>query len=208
MDYSPYEIVGNNVLPFSDIIKIKQVEDVLEKYWNDHRMDTTIEYMVTNTFPSPFDFFQDFGTFWDKQGWARIGHQLEDLFRRLNHFLTASKVKDLDVINGLMKYDYLVKHKFKPRKPWWEASLEKKNRNELYQQILETPALLGPEFITLNLDEKELYKHTMLEELSFHLTHYLKTGTIEKGPYGLLAYFSPSGNETLIFSFDVKKPVY
>ena len=62
MDHSPYEILGNNVLPFDDIIRIKQVEDVLEKYWNDHRMDHTIEYLVTNVFPSPFDFFQDFGT--------------------------------------------------------------------------------------------------------------------------------------------------
>lgn len=207
MDYSPYEILGNNVLPFSDIIKIKQVEDVLEKYWNDHRMDTTIEYIVTNSFPTPFDFFQDFGTYWDQEGWSRIGHQLEDLFRRLDQFLEDSQVKDLEIINGLMKYDYLVKHKFKPRKPWWEASFEKKNRNEFYQQILEDPSALGAEFTNLNLEEKELYKHTMLEELSFDLAYFLKTGMIVKGFYCLLAYFAPNGNETKIFSFNIKKPV-
>ena len=33
---APYEILGNSVLSFDDIIRIKQVEDVLEKYWNDH----------------------------------------------------------------------------------------------------------------------------------------------------------------------------
>src|SRR6478609_9679153 len=53
-DHSPYEILGNRVLPFDDIIRIKQVEDVLEKYWNDHRMDHTIEYLVANVFSSPF----------------------------------------------------------------------------------------------------------------------------------------------------------
>lgn len=67
MDHSPYEILKNNVLSFEDITKIKQVEDVLEKYWNDHRMDETIEYLVTHLFPSPFDFFQDFGTYWDEK---------------------------------------------------------------------------------------------------------------------------------------------
>ena len=46
MDNAPYEILGNSVLTFDDIIRIKQVEDVLEKYWNDHRMDTTIEYLI------------------------------------------------------------------------------------------------------------------------------------------------------------------
>ena len=86
-DHPPYEILGNSVLSFDDIIRIKQVEDVLEKYWNDHRMDYTIEYLVTNVFPTPFDFFQEFGTYWEERGWSRIGHQLEDLFKRLNEFL-------------------------------------------------------------------------------------------------------------------------
>ena len=81
--------------PFDDIIRIKQVEDVLEKYWNDHRMDHTIEYLVSNIFPSPFDFFQEFGTFWDEKGWSRIGHQLEDLFRRLHQFLSNDEIQDL-----------------------------------------------------------------------------------------------------------------
>ena len=69
--------------------EIKQVEDVLEKYWNDHRMDTTSRISYSNVFSSPFEFFQAFGTFWDEKGWSRIGHQLEDLFRRLQQFLTT-----------------------------------------------------------------------------------------------------------------------
>ena len=90
-DHAPYEILANNVLSFDDIIRIKQVEDVLEKYWNDHRMDTTIEYLIQTVFRSPFDFFQQFGTFWDENGWSRIGHQLEDLFRRLQQFLITKE---------------------------------------------------------------------------------------------------------------------
>ena len=125
MDYAPYEILSNRVLPFDDVIRIKQVEDVLEKYWNDHRMDHSIEYIVTNLFPSAFDFFQDFGSYWENRGWSRIGHQLEDLFKRLDEFLTSHHVKDIEIIRDLMKYDYLSRHKYKPRKPWWEPALTK-----------------------------------------------------------------------------------
>ena len=88
-------------------------------------------------------FSKNLVSYWDKQGWARIGHQLEDLFRRLYSFLVASGVKDLNTIVGLMKYDYFVNHKYKPRKPWWEASFEKKSRSQLYKQVLENPSLLG-----------------------------------------------------------------
>ncbi|MDP4087294.1 MAG: B12-binding domain-containing radical SAM protein [Bacillota bacterium] len=206
MDYSPYEILSNNVLPFSDVIKIKQVEDVLEKYWNDHRMDCMIEYLISKVFVSPFDFFQEFGMFWDKQGWARIGHQLEDLFRRLDTFLKANSVKNLDIITGLMKYDYLKNHKYKPRKPWWEASLEKKERGLLYKRILEQPAILGQSFMNLQLDEKDLFKYTMIEVLSFDLLLFLETGKIEKLPSYLLAYFDAANEKTVIFTFKEEKP--
>ncbi|MEH7493433.1 B12-binding domain-containing radical SAM protein [Neobacillus niacini] len=203
MDQSPYEILGNNVLPFNDILRIKQVEDVLEKYWNDHRMNHTVEYLVTKVFPSPFDFFQEFGSFWDEQGWSRIGHQLEDLFRRLFSFLEWKSVSDLDIIAGLMKYDYLINHKYKPRKPWWEQSSNKQARTEIYKLIVENPSHLGQTYLDLALDEKDLYKHTMIEDLSFDLSVYLTSGEIVKMPTILLAYFDPANKGTIIFPFKV-----
>src|SRR5690606_8484472 len=72
MDYSPYEILGNNVIDFNDIVRIKQVENVLEKYCNANRMDHTIQYLTRYYFDTPLDFFQEFGTYWDNKPWSRI----------------------------------------------------------------------------------------------------------------------------------------
>ncbi|MCM3705860.1 MULTISPECIES: B12-binding domain-containing radical SAM protein [Cytobacillus] len=200
MDHSPYEILGNNVLSFDDIIRIKQVEDVLEKYWNDHRMDATVEYLVTKIFPTPFDFFQEFGSYWEQKGWSRIGHQLEDLFKRLFEFLQTKEIDDLDIAEGLMKFDYISKQKYKPRKPWWQPSFEKSERSKLYQSLLENPNQLGEGFLSLQLNEKEIYKHTLSERLSFDIERYINEGIIEKKDSVLLAYFD-SGSETVsIFS--------
>ncbi|MFD4928193.1 B12-binding domain-containing radical SAM protein [Peribacillus butanolivorans] len=199
-DHAPYEILGNNVLSFDDIVRIKQVEDVLEKYWNDHRMDHTTEFLVESVFNSPFDFFQEFGTFWDEQGWSRIGHQLEDLFRRLQQFLSSRESADLKTIIGLMKLDYFMNQKYKPRKPWWDASLDKQGRKEIYEEILNKPEHLGSSFIALGLNEKEIHKHTLLEELPFDLETYLADGTIVNKPSIMLAYFDPTGKGSSIFS--------
>ncbi len=207
MDHSPYEILGNNVLGFNDIIKIKQVEDVLEKYWNDHRMDRTVEYLVTKSFPTPFDFFQEFGSYWEQKGWSRIGHQLEDLYKRLYSFLEEIKTKDLDIIQGLMKYDYLAGMKYKPRKPWWAPQVEKQQRSILYRGILANPEALGSRFAGMNIGEKELYKHTLLEVLSFDLGHYFESGEIMKSPWFMLIYFDPKTEKPDFFLFteqDVK----
>ncbi|WP_375088295.1 B12-binding domain-containing radical SAM protein [Peribacillus sp. RS7] len=198
-DHAPYEILGNNVLSFDDIVRIKQVEDVLEKYWNDHRMDHTTEYLIKTVFQSPFDFFQDFGTYWDQQGWSRIGHQLEDLFRRLQQFLASRESVELKNIIGLMKLDYFLNQKYKPRKPWWEASLDKHGRKEIYEDILNKPDQLGSSFTALALNEKEIHKHTLLEALPFDLETYLTEGTIVEKPSIMLAYFDPSGKGSTVF---------
>ncbi|MCS0672461.1 B12-binding domain-containing radical SAM protein [Cytobacillus firmus] len=200
MDHSPYEILGNNVLSFDDIIRIKQVEDVLEKYWNDHRMDATVEYLVTKVFPTPFDFFQEFGGYWEQKGWSRIGHQLEDLFKRLFEFLQSKKIADLEIAEDLMKFDYISKQKYKPRKPWWQPSFEKSERSKLYQSLLENPIQLGEDFLSLQLNEKEIYKHTLSERLSFDIEKYIKDGIIEKRDSVLLAYFDSSSEKVSIFT--------
>lgn len=201
MEHSPYEILGNNVLSFEDIIKIKQVEDVLEKYWNDHRMDHTIEYLVTNLFPSPFDFFQEFGSYWENKGWSRIGHQLEDLFKRLYEFLQSTKSQEIDLIESLMKLDYLSRTKYKPRKPWWDSNLDKKQRSIMYQSILQNPFLMDNEFVALRLNEKELYKHTLLEDLAFDLKEYETSGMIVPKKETIVVYFDTTAEKASFFSY-------
>lgn len=200
MDHSPYEILKNDVLSFEDMIKIKQVEDVLEKYWNDHRMDETIEYLVSHVFETPFDFFQDFGTYWDEKGWTRIGHQLEDLYKHLYEFLLHAKKEELLIVSGFMKYDYLRNQKYKPRKPWWEEIVAKEERSKIYQSILQNPLILGKEFASLQLAEKDLYKHTVLEKLPFNLNHFLKTGTIIEEESFIVVHYDPINLKTTVYS--------
>ncbi|WP_314585727.1 B12-binding domain-containing radical SAM protein [Paenibacillus terrigena] len=169
MDHAPYEILGNDILPFSDLVRIKRVEDVLEKYWNAHRMNHTLEYLITQEFDSAFDFFQAFGDYWEGQGWQKIGHQLEDLFTRLYSFLQSRDTKQMDIILGLMKFDYFLNHKYKPRKIWWDFTMEKNTWAAYIKEMAEHPDRVSAEFAALVLSEKELHKHAVIEVLPFNL---------------------------------------
>ncbi|EDL65102.1 B12-binding domain-containing radical SAM protein [Bacillus sp. SG-1] len=201
MDNAPYEILGNNILSFDDIVRIKQVEDVLEKYWNDHRMDETIEYLVTHVFETPFDFFQSFGSYWEERGWSRIGHQLEDLFKRLHEFLSESSHELLPTIEATMKYDYLKNQRYKPRKAWWQSKMEKRDRSEVYQLIIQDQSLLGEDFTNLGLNEKDLHKHTLVEKLPVTPS---STGIIDESCY-LLAYYEPASGAAQLFTIPESK---
>lgn len=188
VDVSPYEIFSNNVLTFDDIVRIKHAEDVLEKYWNDHRMDHTIEYLVTEVFETPFDFFQNFGTYWETKGWSRIGHQLEDLFRRLLEFLTTVEGVNIQVIQSLMQLDYLMAQQFQPRKLWWTERPTEEQQKAIYTALRENPSIAGEEFAHFNLSEKELFKHTLVIPYHIDYQDFTEGKITPKNGY-LLTYF-------------------
>jgi Fe-S oxidoreductase len=179
MERAPYEMLGNELMPFSDIVRIKRVEDVLEKYWNAHRMNRTMEYLVAQAYPSPFDFFQAFGDYWEARGWSRIGHQLEDLFTRLWDFLESDRAPglDSDAAFGLLKLDYYSQHKYKPRKPWWEDRMEKKDWSARMKLFAEH----------LDIEERELQKKAVLDVLPFDYAAWAADGTIDRSRSSLLA---------------------
>ncbi|MFC0189186.1 B12-binding domain-containing radical SAM protein [Fictibacillus aquaticus] len=184
MDHSPYEILGNNVLSFDDIIRIKQVEDVLEKYWNSHRMDLTVKYLITSAFNgSAFDFFQEFGAYWEARGWSRIGHQLEDLFTRLYSFLEEHHPAHLSAAESLMKYDYLLRQNFKPRKAWWPKSLSKEEVSAVFNHVL-----IQQDSIQA-FTEKELYKHGFTASVDLDIEKFEKGNAIETSPFYLFAFY-------------------
>ncbi len=189
MDRAPYEILGNDVLPFSDLVRIKRVEDVLEKYWNAHRMDHTVNYLIRHEFPSAFDFFQQFGDYWEAKGWQKIGHQLEDLFIRLRDFLRHRNTKDIDIAEGLMKLDYFLNHKYKPRKIWWDFALDKPQLAQYMKEIAEHPERVSGDFAALQADEKELHKRAVLEVLPFDLPRYVESGEIGREVHTLLVVY-------------------
>ena len=155
IDEAPYEILSNNVLTFDDILRIKQTEDVLEKYWNDNRMPRTVEYLVSEVFETPFDFFQQFGTFWETQGWSRIGHQLQDLYTRLEEFLLEYGKADMTIVRSLMKIDYLAHHTFQPRHIWWNDDVDPETLTAIERSILDDKELLDSSGDTDTAHRKE-----------------------------------------------------
>lgn len=207
MDHPPYEILGNDVLPFSDIVRIKRTEESLEKYWNDHRLEHTVAYLIEHVFPTPFDFFQEFGDYAAEQGWGTTGHQLEDLFDRLSRFLTARGTERPEVAEGLMKLDYFLGHKYKPRKIWWDYRLDKERLGTYLRFAAESPeSFEGPILARKNggqaeegegrgLPLRELQKHAMAEVLPFDLGLYLREKRIDPSRETLLIAVYPPGRE-------------
>ncbi|WHT46866.1 B12-binding domain-containing radical SAM protein [Sporosarcina thermotolerans] len=188
IDEAPYEILSNNVLTFDEILRIKQTEDVLEKYWNDNRMPRTIEYLVSEVFETPFDFFQEFGTFWELSGWSRIGHQLQDLYTRLESFLLEFGKADMEIVQSLMKIDYLAHHTFQPRHIWWKDDFDADTLTGIERLILNDAELLERTVTPTKLTERNIRKHTFITPVAIRPNETNENEFIKEDGY-LVTFF-------------------
>lgn len=69
----PYEVMKTNWLSFDEVLKIKQVEEMLEVYYNSHQYEVTMK-ILEQFFDGGFEMFQKMGEFYEMQGYFHLKH--------------------------------------------------------------------------------------------------------------------------------------
>ena len=69
----PYEVLKTNWLGFGEILRIRQVEEILEVYYNSGQYATAIRLLETQ-YASAFAMFAELGTFYEEHGYFGMGH--------------------------------------------------------------------------------------------------------------------------------------
>lgn len=107
LDLPPYEVLETNYIKYDEMLKLKGIEDLVERYYNEEYFKNTISYLIKERYDSAFDFFEDLLKFWEYKGYHRISHSRNNLYEILWEFCNYSKFEEQDVINEIIKYDYL-----------------------------------------------------------------------------------------------------
>ncbi len=181
---APYEVIKHGDLAENDIRKIHAAEDILEKYYNSHRFNSSITYIIKFLYKNNnYQFFEDFGLFYQKH-YPSIGYQLHDLYIRLIKFCEYKNF-DSTLIESLLIYDYLKNAKTRP-KIFYQKRMEKKEKNRLRKIIQEkTP---------FSLDF--LYRYSILELLTINPLTY------EQKFCYVLKIFNTDNNDLYLFEKD------
>ena len=97
LDKPPYEILENSYISYSDIIKFKGIEDLVEKYYNEGYFLHSLEFIIRNNYTSPFKFYEEFSMYWEE---CQLYLILLDYFR-------FRKFEYEDIFTELLKLDYI-----------------------------------------------------------------------------------------------------
>ena len=111
-DYASFENsfndVFNNYISYSQILKLKDIEEILEKYYNSKNFVLSMRYIIFNYYKeSPFKFFEEFAIYFDKNGYFDVAQGKNQLYKILLDFYNESINKNNDLFNDILKYDYI-----------------------------------------------------------------------------------------------------
>ena len=85
---APYEVMKTKWLSYEEVLKIKQVEEMLEIYYNSGQFEVTMKLLEV-LFESPFYMFQEFGAFYEEKGYQAMSHSRIRRCEILQEFVEA-----------------------------------------------------------------------------------------------------------------------
>ena len=114
----PYEVLSTNWLSFEDVLRLKQVEEMVEVYYNSHQYDKGIEVLLTQ-YASAFAFYQQLGEYYEEKGYDKLSHSRMRRSEILIEF--AQKYHSEDVVSCIKEaliWDLYARENCKSRPAW------------------------------------------------------------------------------------------
>lgn len=130
---TPYEVMKTKWLSFDDVLKIKQVEEMLEVYYNSGQFEITMKVMEP-LFESAFAMFQEFGAFYEEKGYFGMSHSRIRRAEILLEFMRERKREDtvLLMLEESLTFDLYYRENCKSRPSWAPSPAEFKEQTRYY----------------------------------------------------------------------------
>lgn len=167
--YPPYEILKNDWIPFAEINRLKDVENLIDIYYNSGAFDSSLNYIISNFYLSPFNFYEEIADFFVQEGLNRQNHSRVSLYKYLLDFYTLKNFKHLEIFKEYLKYDLAANNRGY-RFPGWASKIEIDNFTNRRYNFLSNNVNLEkylPEYI--GQSAKKILKNIDFEIFSYNV---------------------------------------
>lgn len=131
---APYEVLYTDHISYDEILRLHNIEEILERYYNSERFKASLEYLYT-LFTTPFDFYQALADYWEDKGYDKVSHKKASYYIYLVEFAAQLKEADLDLVKELVKFDWLT-HEFIKEIPHTLLTLSQDTYKEKVYEVL------------------------------------------------------------------------
>lgn len=162
--YPPYEILKTKNISYEELLTLKKVEAVVDKYYNSGKFNTILMYFEKQ-FDNPFDFYYSLGKFFDEKGYFSRNISNAEYYRVFLEFNSEKLKGENEALRNIIKYDYLMFNK----KKWIPEFLENENDKRWTKELREKALSLN-----LDIDKSKLH----IEKFNIDILRFIKTKEI------------------------------
>lgn len=118
--YPPYEILKTNTISYDELVELKRVEEVVDKYYNSGKFNNILKYFL-DMFDNAFEFYHRLGEFLYKKGYLNRNISGPHYYKIFLEFNNEELKNDNFLLSEIIKFDYL---KFNKKK-WMPEFLDR-----------------------------------------------------------------------------------
>ena len=168
--YAPYEIIRSKDISYEELLLLKKVEAMVDKYYNSCKFNNVIKFFL-NIYEKPFDFYYDLAMFFEEKGnFKRSIGNVEYYKILLDFYIEKIGGEDEGLFKEVLKFDYLCFNK----KRWLPDFLVRTITKEDEQNIKDS------------FDRQMPFKKAHIEKFEIDIINYIKNGEINFEPKYLI----------------------
>lgn len=150
--YAPYEILKNKDLSYDNLLELKKVEKMVDKYYNSGKFNNALEFFLSK-FDTPFEFYFDLAMYFDKIGYFKRSLGNVEYYKVLLDFNREKFIgKDEKLLKEIIKYDYLCFNKKKWLPNFLLRDISKEEERDIRVKLKEKHIYIKPHIEKFKLD--------------------------------------------------------
>ncbi|NRY62363.1 B12-binding domain-containing radical SAM protein [Clostridium beijerinckii] len=165
--YPPYEILKTDKISYEELLKLKKVEEMVDKYYNSQKFNHIIRYFERK-FELPFDFYYSLGMFFEDKGYFSKNIGNAEYYKVFLDYSESVLQENNKHLKEIIRFNYLIFNKKRGLPEFLRSDMEKEEEKSIKEK----------------LKEKYSFKEYYLEKFSINLEKYiLNNEIIEEDSY-------------------------
>ncbi|MFA9423971.1 MAG: DUF4080 domain-containing protein [Sedimentibacter sp.] len=108
---APYEVICTKYISIDELLKLKDIEELVDKYYNEKYFEKALEYIMNNLFKqSSFEFYDSFSLYWHQNGLYKMAHSRKKLYKIMFDYVEYLNEITAE-FTACLRYDYVFNNK-------------------------------------------------------------------------------------------------
>ena len=170
--YPPYEILSTKDISYDELNLLKEVEHMVDKYYNSQKFDNIIKYFEPK-FNTPFEMFYSLSRFFDEKGYFNRNIGNNEYYKVFLDFNSKIIKEDNHILRDIIRYDYLNSNKRRGMPEFLVSKIAKEEEEKIKEKYR----------------GEYSFRDYYVEKFCININKFIQSGEIEeKDTYMLFGY--------------------